>query len=218
MIGKRKRNWIEFPFKKELQNAFLLIVITGLHSCHLFQTREPEFPDNFVPAELAWKPSTTSDQVLLNFANAFSSLNAIDYLRSYLPEPTTDNLMQAEFTFSAAPETQGVAPLIFSTWDVFAEKKFFENFRNQVSTRVPPRVIFQVTERTPTALNQIQFVISYTIIILYRNGSAEERFEGNAVLILNQSSQGFWWIREWRDFRNTNSGFALSDLKLRHFN
>lgn len=190
----------------------VFIIAAGLSSCHLFTPRTPETPVGSGNTFL-WQAPTTPELLLSNLSNAFLSLNPIDYIRSFLPVPTTDNLVATSFTFIPTPETAAQAAGLFANWDIFSERRFFENFRNQVAPRTLPNFTITITERLIVSPSQQQLAILYRLQATYNRPNLEPICEGQSQLIIKQSEQGFWYIDSWRDFRKDNYPFTLSELK-----
>ncbi len=189
----------------------LFIVATCLNACNLFTPREPE-PPTSGGGQFLWQAPTTPEILFVNLSNAFASLNPIDYTRSFSPVPTTDNLVGINFIFIPTPETAAQAAGLFANWDIFSERRFFENFRNQVAPRTSPTFTLTVTERLIVSQQEQQLAIVYRLQAAYLNPKLEALCEGQSQLIIKQSEQGFWYIESWRDFRRENP-FTLSELK-----
>lgn len=189
----------------------LLIVVATLQACNLFTPREPE-PPTSGSGQLLWQAPTTPELLFVNLSNAFASLNPIDYTRSFSPVPTTDNLVGVTFTFIPTPETAAQAAGLFANWDIFSERRFFENFRNQIAPRTSPAFTLTVTERLIVSQREQQLAVVYRLQATYTNSNLESLCEGQSQLIIKQSEQGFWHIDSWRDFRR-ETPFTLSELK-----
>lgn len=189
----------------------LFIFSTCLNACNLFTPRDPETPTSS-GGQVLWQAPTTPDILFVNLTNAFGSLNPIDYTRSFSPVPTTDNLVGIAFTFFPTPETAAQAAGLFSNWDVFSERRFFENFRNQVAPRTAAAFSLTITERLIVSQQEQQLAVVYRLQATYTNPNLESLCEGQSQLIIKQSEQGFWYIDSWRDFR-TETFFTLSELK-----
>jgi hypothetical protein len=183
-------------------------------SCNLFSPRAPELPESAIAPSFAWRPPTVADIVLENLSNAFASVSPVDYARTFSPAPTTDNLMVSDFVFIPAPETAGTAGAIFQNWNIVSERRFFENFRSQLVPGSRPQFQIIVEERTLNSATDLQLSISYRLVARYITRDIPEQTRGKSVLRLTQSSQGFWYVREWRDFRS-DFDFTLSELKRR---
>lgn len=183
-------------------------------SCNLFSPRTPEPPEMLAPLTQPWRPPTVADLVLENLSNAFASVNPVDYARTFSPAPTTDNLSASDFVFIPAPETAGVAGAVFQNWNILSERRFFENFRSQLARDVRPQFQIRVEERIIASATEVQFSIFYELTARYVARDIPEQTRGKSVLRLLQSPQGFWYVREWRDFR-ADSDFTLSELKRR---
>lgn len=194
----------------------LIVIGLGQTACNLFTTREPETPTGS-NAGLAWQTPTQPEIVLVNLSNAVASLNAVDYTRSFSPQPTTDNLTDVQFTFTPTPETAAQAAGLFVSWDIFSEKRFFENFRNQIAPRAAPAFLISVDERTVASQMEQQVFITYRLLAAYRLEGIDSLCEGQSQLVIKQSAQGLWYIESWRDFKKVNP-FTLSELKRRFFN
>jgi hypothetical protein len=190
-----------------------LFVLFNL-SCNLFSPRAPELPESAIAPSFAWRPPTVADIVLENLSNAFASVSPVDYARTFSPAPTTDNLMVSDFVFIPAPETAGTAGAIFQNWNIVSERRFFENFRSQLVPGSRPQFQIIVEERTLNSATDLQLSISYRLVAHYITRDIPEQTRGKSVLRLTQSSQGFWYVREWRDFRS-DFDFTLSELKRR---
>ncbi len=183
-------------------------------SCNLFSPRAPELPESALVPSFAWRPPTVADIVLENLSNAFASVSPVDYARTFSPAPTTDNLITSDFVFIPAPETAGTAGAIFQNWNIVAERRFFENFRSQLEPGSRPQFQIAVEERTLNSATDLQLSISYRLVARFVTRDIPEQTRGKSVLRLTQSSQGFWYVREWRDFRS-DFDFTLSELKRR---
>ncbi|PIO47298.1 MAG: hypothetical protein CMR00_11265 [[Chlorobium] sp. 445] len=183
-------------------------------SCNLFSARTPEPPETLAPLTQAWRPPTVADLVLENLSNAFATVNPVDYTRTFSPAPITDNLSVSDFVFVPAPETAGTAGAIFQNWNIISERRFFENFRSQLARDARPQLQIRVEERTLASATELQLSISYRLTARYTARDIPEQTSGKAVLRLLQSAQGFWYVREWRDFR-ADTDFTLSELKRR---
>ena len=186
-------------------------------SCNLFTPRTPEEPQSAVSSTLAFRPPTVADVVLTNLTNAFVSLSAVDYARTFSPAPTTDNLTTSDFVFTPAPETAGVAATLFQNWTILSERRFFENFRSQTQRGSTPQFQLTIDERNITSPTELQLSVSYRLTASYNAADIPSVCRGRAVLRLLQSPQGFWYIREWRDFRG-DIDFTISELKRRLIN
>lgn len=189
----------------------VLLLATCLNGCNLFTPREPE-PPTSGGGQFLWQAPTQPEILFVNLSNAFASLNPIDYTRSFSPVPTTDNLVGITFTFTPTPETAAQAAGLFANWDIFSERRFFENFRNQVAPRTSPVFTLTVTERLIVSQREQQLAIVYRLQATYTNQNLESICEGQSQLIIKQSEQGFWYIESWRDFRRENP-FTISELK-----
>ncbi len=191
------------------KGVFLLVLL--LQACNLFTPREPEPPIS-AGSQALWQTPTQPEILFANLSQAFASLNAVDYTRSFSPVPTTDNLTGIRFTFTPTPETAAQAAGLFSNWDIFSERRFFENFRNQVAPRTSPSFTLTITERLVVSQTEQRLAIIYRLQATYTNPTLLPVCEGQSQLVIKQSAQGFWYIESWQDFRRENP-FTLSELK-----
>lgn len=190
----------------------VLLLATSLNGCNLFTPREPEPPTISGGGQFLWQVPTQPEILFVNLSHAFASLNPIDYTRSFSPVPTTDNLVGITFTFIPTPETAAQAAGLFANWDIFSERRFFENFRNQVAPRTSPAFTITITERLIVSQREQQLAIVYRLQATYTNQNLASICEGQSQLIIKQSEQGFWYIESWRDFRR-EIPFTISELK-----
>ncbi|MCS7210412.1 MAG: hypothetical protein NZ844_02090 [Chloroherpetonaceae bacterium] len=186
----------------------------AISACSLFSPRTPEPPESLAPSVPVWRPPTLADIVLENLTNAFASVNPVDYTRTFSPAPTTDNLLVSDYRFIPAPETAGTAGAIFQNWNIVSERRFFENFRAQLERGARPQFLFTIDTRLLNSPTELQLSLSYRIVARYTSPDIPEVTQGRSVLRLLQSTQGFWYVQEWRDFRS-DADFTLSELKRR---
>jgi len=189
--------------------VFIAAVLLG--ACNLFTPREPE-PPTSGGNQFLWQTPTQPEILFVNLSHVFASLNPIDYTRSFSPVPTTDNLVGITFTFIPTPETAAQAAGLFANWDIFSERRFFENFRNQVAPRTSPNFTLTITERLIVSQTEQRIAVVYRLQATYTNPTLSPLCEGQSQLVIKQSSQGFWYIESWQDFRRENP-FTLSELK-----
>ena len=178
----------------------ILVIVTLLGGCDVFDTRNPEEPDG---ARGSWEVPLEPTDVLTNLSLALFERNASNYMRSFYAD---------SFMFVADPQVQLQQPSIIG-WDYAREQAHVNSLFGE---GVLPRdsvafVVFTAIEQS-TVGDTAHVTSLYTLTAQVAISGAPGPMAGEAEFSMRIGNQGYWEIVRWTD-RRTEELASWSDLK-----
>lgn len=184
---------------------FILFFTFFFSSCNIFETRDPESPDqvssNFVPP-------TEPSLVFMNMSNAFKDLNAVNYARSFSDSSSSGRTFRFEPTTQARTRYAGV----FSSWTKQSEQQYFENIRSRITQGSISTLSFTFSAQTLSS-DSAFFEATYSLSIPHQRTTIPKEGKGRAQFHLLMDKSGNWSIWRWIDLSNAQNDFSWSDFK-----
>lgn len=190
----------------------LLIVSLLFQSCELFTTRSPEEPD--LPRGTYQAPSLP-EIVIENFKYAIIEKNTRNFI-SCLSDTATGSL--SAFVFTPTAEINAIYSSVFSEWSLDSEKRFFNNFINQVEASSNPA--FSLNDGkfiNDQGADSVVFAGEYRLAFLNAIKSVNEKYSGRLQFTISKNKNGLWSISRWIDINPSvdSTGSTWSSLKAR---
>ena len=178
----------------------LIVMLTMISGCDLFETRQPQPPQqgqsNFIPA-------TSASIVVQNLINAIADMNVDNYL-SCLSDSSFGGR-----TFSFVPSSDAIQP-IFQYWDKNSEQTYFNNLIIQSSSSASPALTLSSQNFNALSSDSVFFSANYTL--LWPNKSYQPLVQGSLQFYLGHDKNQNWSIYRWIDSKSDTS-LTWSDLK-----
>lgn len=189
---------------KTLIGFYLIIILLIVSSCDLFNTREPEDPDqnraNFQPPK---EPSI----VIQNLVNSFADKNTQNYIACFVDTIFSDK----EFVFIPSSEAASTYGFLLQDWGLDDERQYF----NSVITKVPKELPINLTFSDETYSSASGDTITYTanyFLNVPHNSTEPKNYSGNLQFNMVRDNKSDWSIYFWKDTRSSNLP-SWSELK-----
>jgi len=178
---------------KSTSKILLITFIIQIQACDIFESREPESPDQ---TKSNYRTPVEPSDVIVNLINSFQDKNANDYQKNFSPgQPLFDKI----FYFVPASDAQPNFP---EPWTISQEFQYFNNLVISAPNEFPLQLIFTNEEYQLQADSAI-FTATYTISVPVLN-SEPESYEGNVKYFMAQSNT-IWAIYYWEDITKQSS-------------
>lgn len=183
------------------RTAVILILMTGLMGCSVFDTREPDPPESGVGT---WLQPDTPDRVVQNMRNAIAEMNSRNYLRSLAPD----------FSFEPTVAAKAREPSLWAGWTMSEEETYFS--RLVASSNFLSGHSLQLLDVTENFVDDSRWVYDANYILTVQHSRAAEDvptdFQGHLVWAFQRSSEGLWYLQAWTDQQSANLP-SWSELK-----
>lgn len=181
------------------------ILIIGLAACNIFETRDPEPPEQ---ASSNFVPPTEPSIVFTNMMNAFKDMNSVNYVRSFTDTISSGRSFRFEPTSQARARYSGV----FSEWTKQSEQQYFENIRSRITTGTVPTLSFNFSAQTLSS-DSAFFEATYQLTIPHQRTTIPKDAKGRVQFYLMTDRTRSWVIWRWIDLSNAQNDFSWSDMK-----
>jgi hypothetical protein len=175
----------------------MLVVISG---CDLFETRQPELPQQ---GQSGFTPPTSASIVVQNLTNAIAGMNVDNYL-SCLSDSSFGGR-----TFSFVPSSD-VIQQVFLNWDKNSEQTYFNNLIIQSPSSASPALTLSSQNFNSLSSDSVLFSANYTL--LWPNKSYLQQVQGSLQFYLGHDKNQNWSIYRWIDSK-IGDNLTWSELK-----
>jgi hypothetical protein len=183
----------------------LILLISILESCDIFDTRNPEPPGN--PRSNYTTPVVPKD-VIDNLKNSFSDKNANNYKKNF---STGAPLVSSNFNFIPSGNVLSIFP---NEWDVDTEFQYFNNLITRTSQDLPIVLSFSNESydiRADSAIYSAEYFLSVP-----DPNSSSKIYDGNLKFIMKTDINNTWVIYYWEDIAKSGS-MSWSELKIEFY-
>lgn len=170
-----------------------------VHGCGIFDTRDPEPPEE---VRSNYVTPTTADLVITNLENAIAEKNSESYIKC---------ISQTNFRYIPDSRTLQNYKTIFAEWDQLSEKRYLDNLINQTPST---SALFFVNERlTQVSPDSAVFQANYQVVFQHTLQSIPKTARGNVILNISTEANDLYYIKRWEDFRQNDTDFTWSELR-----
>lgn len=180
---------------------FLLFIING---CDLFNTRDPEKPDQ---PRSNYQLAVTPEILLENFTNSLSEKNVQNYLNCFSDSAFTGKVFQ----FIPSADANSKYPALFQDWSKKSEEQYFNNLISHISQDQPITFTKSNEQSSFSGDNGIVYSASYFLVAPH-NDEIPKNFQGELQFTLIRDSRGVWTIAQWQDIKSSGNS-SWSELK-----
>lgn len=182
--------------QKEILRTILLLFVITLVGCDLFNTREPEKPDenrsNFLPPK---EPST----VIENLKNSFNDKNPQNYIACFIDTIFVNKV----FVFIPSSEAASTYSFLTQDWGLDDERRYFSSVISKVPKDFPMTLTFSDESYSSLSGDTLVYSANYFINIPH-NSSEPKNYSGNLQFNLIRDSRSDWSIYYWKDTRSSS--------------
>lgn len=179
-----------------------LIILTP--ACDIFESREPESPDQ---TKSSYRVPFAPSVVIENMMNSFKDKNANDYKKNF-----SSGLPLVDKNFFFVPSSN-VLPNFPTDWTVNQEFQYFNN----LVLGVPNELSIQLTftdelyeQQADSAVYSAKYLISVPV-----QNAVPKIYEGNVRFFMTTDINSAWVIYFWEDIAQI--GATWSELKLEFY-
>ncbi len=183
-----------------IQFIALSLIIAG---CDAFSTRTPETPDE---NSQVLEPATTAEVLLSNFIESIQTQNTNAYSQCFEPS-------SASYRFTPASDAESVLGTVFQTWTVQQELAWFDRWVNESELGFSPVLSIATDELTIGGTQSAVLESEYQFVTGSTSVSNTDTVAGTMYLTLSSSTDGLWYITEWRDENTVIERSSWSMLK-----
>ena len=182
-----------------LRAACLLMLLSLIHGCSLFSTREPEDP---VDEAGTFLQPDTPEQVVENIQAAIAELNTPNYGRS----------INTSLTFLPTATAAAQDPSIWPNWSQIEEQQYFSTMAAAGEFGIGHNL--QLNDETISIISEDRYDIdaSYTLTINHNRPDVPTTVQGRLIWVIRQGEDGLWSLTEWTD-REVGNAASWSTLK-----
>uniref|UniRef100_A0A832DNV5 Uncharacterized protein n=1 Tax=Ignavibacterium album TaxID=591197 RepID=A0A832DNV5_9BACT len=189
---------------KTLIQIFFLLLLLIYSGCDLFNTRDPQKPDenraNFQPPK---EPSI----VIENLKNSFNDKNTQNYISCFV-----DTLfVNKPFVFLPSSEAASTYAFLIQDWGLDDERRYFNSVVSKVPKDFPMTLTFSDESYSSLSGDTLIYSANYFINIPH-NSSEPKNFSGNLQFNMVRDNRSDWSIYYWKDTRSSNLP-SWSELK-----
>ncbi|WP_337864974.1 hypothetical protein [Ignavibacterium sp.] len=189
---------------KTLIQILFIIFVLFTSGCDLFNTRDPENPDenraNFQPPK---QPSI----VIENLKNSFNDKNTQNYILCFV-----DTLfVNKQFIFLPSSEAASTYAFLTQDWSLDAERRYFNSVISKVPKDFPMTLTFSDENYSSLSGDTLIYSANYFINIPH-SSSEPKNYSGNLQFNMIRDDRSDWSIYYWKDTRSSNLP-SWSELK-----
>lgn len=166
----------------------LLLSLTVLTGCELFDTREPDEPETGAGT---WLQPDTPDRVVQNIQNSIREMNTRNYLRSFGPS----------FAFEPSVSSRAREPSLWSGWAIPEEETYFGQLA--ASSNFLSGHSLQLLDVAETVVDDERYVLDANYILTVQHSRAADdvptEFQGRLIWGIQRSPEGLWYLEGWTD-------------------
>ena len=187
-----------------LKIGFLSIFLI-LQACDIFESREPENPNE---KKSSYRVPVEPTDVIENLKNAFKDKNSNDYKKNF---SSGSPLVDRNFFFVPSSNVLNIFP---TDWTVAQEFQYFNNLVIRAPEDIPITLTFSEEQYELQADSSV-YSAKYFISVPVQN-SASIIYEGNLRFIMTTDINSAWVIYYWEDIAKQNSK-SWSELKIEFY-
>lgn len=189
---------------KTLIQITILIFVLITSGCDLFNTRDPQNPDenraNFQPPK---EPSI----VIENLKNSFNDKNAQNYILCFV-----DTLfVKKQFFFLPSSEAASTYAFLTQDWGLDDERRYFNSIISKVPKDFPMTLTFSDENYSSLSGDTLIYSANYFINIPH-SSSEPKNYSGNLQFNMIRDDRSDWSIYYWKDTRSSSLP-SWSELK-----
>lgn len=189
---------------KTLIQILFVIFVLSTSSCDLFNTRDPQNPDenraNFQPPK---EPSI----VIENLKNSFNDKNAQNYILCFV-----DTLfVNKQFIFLPSSEAASTYAFLTQDWGLDDERRYFNSVISKVPKDFPMTLTFSDENYSSLSGDTLIYSANYFINIPH-SSSEPKNYSGNLQFNMIRDDRSDWSIYYWKDTRSSSLP-SWSELK-----
>ena len=188
----------------KLLKIISVILVLILQSCDLFESREPESPDQ---TKSSYRVPVEPSDVIENLINSFKDKNANDYKKNF---STGAPLVDKVFYFVPSSNVLNIFP---ANWTVAQEFQYFNNLVIDAPESLPIQLSFSDENYEVQADSSI-YSAKYFITVPVQN-AVPKIYEGNVRFLMTTDINSAWVIYYWEDI--AQQGSTWSELKLEFY-
>ena len=186
--------------------AVLLAVIVLISGCGIFETRQPQPPQQ---GRTDFLPPTSPDIVIQNLVNSIADRNVDNYIACL-----SDTSFGARiFTFVPPADVYNQYRSIFFNWDKNSERAYFNNFISQ-SLNSSSSALILSSENLTFQGDSATYNANYTLLWPNKVPGYPQQAQGNLQFSLGIDRNQNWSIYRWIDSRVGDS-LTWSEMKAR---
>jgi len=162
-----------------------------LQACDIFESREPENPNE---TKSSYRVPVEPTDVIENLKNSFKDKNSNDYKKNF---STGSPLVDRNFYFVPSSNDLNIIP---ADWTVAQEFQYFNNLVIQVPQNIPLTLTL-TDEQYDLQADSAIYAAKYLISVPVQN-SVPINYEGNLRFIMTTDINAAWVIYYWEDIAN----------------
>ena len=172
-----------------------------LQACEIFESRDPQSPDE---SKSSYRVPIEPTDVIENLKNSFKDKNSNDYKKNF---SSGSPLVDHNFYFIPSSNDLNINP---SDWTVAQEFQYFNNLVIKVPQDIPMTLTFS-DEQYDLQADSAIYAAKYLISVPVQN-SVPIIYEGNLRFIMTTDINAAWVIYFWEDIANQGL-LSWSNLK-----
>ena len=192
-----------------MKKVFLILFLLTLISCDVFETRNPESPQD---TRSNYTTPLTRETLISNLINSFSDKNAENYKKSFATAPSSSVL----FTFVPTGSAFNLYP-IWEDWSVDDEFRYFTNLVNSTPSQYPINLSLSNELFSPLSNGEGFLYTADYFISVPKLNTDPDIYRGNLKFNITTDINNFWVIYYWEDSPE-NESLSWSDLKGSEYN
>lgn len=169
----------------------LLIFPIILLACDIFESREPESPDE---SKSSYRVPVEPTDVIENLKNSFGDKNSNDYKKNF---SSGSPLVDRNFYFVPSSNDLNIIP---ADWTVAQEFQYFNNLVIQVPQEIPISLTL-TDEQYDLQADSAIYAAKYSISVPIQN-STPVIYSGNLRFVMTTDINSAWVIYYWEDIAN----------------
>jgi len=176
-----------------------------LQACDIFESREPENPNE---TKSSYRVPVEPTDVIENLKNSFKDKNSNDYKKNF---SSGSPLVDRNFYFIPSSNVQSIFP---TDWTIAQEFQYFNNLVIRVPQSIPMALSFS-DEQYDLQADSAVYSAKYLISVPVQN-SAPLNYEGNLRFLMTTDINAAWVIYYWEDIA-TQTSKNWSELKIEFY-
>lgn len=172
------------------------VLLTGMGSCGIFETREPEQPS--VSSCFAF-PQTRPAIVLANLQAAIAQKCVDNYAACFAGPGNSER----QFEFVPSTEGREQYGAAFDDWSASDELAYFRNLVAKATPNGFTSLVFMPRDSIITA-DSVVYTIDYTMTFEHTEPPFPIIARGNLQFSLAANANNVWSIYRWTDFKSTS--------------
>ena len=187
-----------------MKKLVIILLLFSAISCDIFETRDPEPPDQ---SRSNYQPATSPEILIQNLIDSFADKDVVNYQNTFVT-----GLSNRVFTFVPSSTALSRFQNLWPTWNIDAEVQYFNNMKTSVPDDLP--VLLSGLSLSPESFSifgdSLKYNSEYFISVPQIN-SEPLIFQGNLELsMINVST--VWLVYFWKD-NAIEDNPSWSDLK-----